>query len=223
MAVVALLGVAARAGEFHVHGGSTRQTSSARKTGLLVGVLYQRPVDASRSAGCILQSSASRRPRRFFTQIQLKRHHRIPKRPRCIVFRPARGSTRYGQTDPAIFGRLAGEQLKARQGRAVQKPGSYRKAVLSALSDVEKALIALQNSLQEKKEACRTTSWLRLRKAFDCRREPVARAHRQLITVLQDQQRVHGGKTTMGSRLSKLLAASSLFHGVAAEDTTAGI
>ena len=90
-------------------------------------------------------------------------------------------------TDPADLRRLLLEsQLKQAKGVQLQNLQAYRKAVLSAFADVEKALIALakftlQERLQDEVVAAS-------RQAFDVAETQLRGGTVNLITVLQTQQ-----------------------------------
>lgn len=88
---------------------------------------------------------------------------------------------------------------------------AYRKAVLSAFADVEKALVALQQyTLQERLQAEVVTN---SRKAFDVAEAQLRGGTANLITVLQTQQTLFTAENTLVQvRLTKLLAATSLFQ-----------
>jgi outer membrane protein TolC len=93
----------------------------------------------------------------------------------------------------------------------LQNLQTYRKSVLSAFSDVEKALVALQKfTLQERLQADAVAS---SRKAFDVAETQLRGGTVNLITVLQTQQTLFTAENTLVLvRLNKLLAASSLFQ-----------
>ena len=88
---------------------------------------------------------------------------------------------------------------------------AYRKAMLSAFADVEKALVALQQyRLQEKLQTDVVTASQR---AFDVAETQLRGGTINLITVLQAQQTLFTAQNQLVLvRLSKLQAASSLFQ-----------
>ena len=116
-----------------------------------------------------------------------------------------------GLTQPLFDGFLLESQLKQAKGVQLQYLQAYRKAVLSAFADVEKALVALaQYTLQERlqNEAVAAS-----RKAFDVSETQLRAGTVNLITVLQTQQTLLTGENALAQvRLNKLLAASSLFQ-----------
>jgi len=111
--------------------------------------------------------------------------------------------------------------LKLAKGVQLQDLQAYRKAVLSAFADVEKALIALQNfTLQERLQSDVVAA---SRKAFDVSEAQLRGGTVNLITVLQTQQTLFTAENTLVQvRLSKLLAASSLFQALGGGWTPAG-
>jgi len=93
----------------------------------------------------------------------------------------------------------------------LQNLQSYRRAVLSAFTDVERALIALQKfTLQEKLQNDVVTA---SRKAFEVAETQFRGGTVALITVLQTEQTLFTAENNLVTvRLNKLLAASSLFQ-----------
>ncbi|MCP4559192.1 MAG: efflux transporter outer membrane subunit [Bosea sp.] len=116
-----------------------------------------------------------------------------------------------GLTQPIFDGFLLESQLKQAKGVQLQDLQSYRKAILSAFADVEKALVALD----------RTSRQLRLqadvvassRKAFDVAEAQLRGGTANQISVLQAQQTLFTAQSAMAEvRLNRLLAATSLFQ-----------
>ena len=103
----------------------------------------------------------------------------------------------------------------------LQNLQAYRKAVLSAFSDVEKALVALQQTtLQERLEVEAVAS---ARKAFEVSETQLRAGTVNLITVLQTQQTLLTNENALAQvRLNKLLAASSLFQALGGGWTPTG-
>jgi len=103
----------------------------------------------------------------------------------------------------------------------LQNLQAYRRAVLSAFSDVEKALVALsQTTLQERLEAEAVAN---ARKAFEVSETQLRAGTVNLITVLQTQQTLLINENALAQvRLNKLLAASSLFQALGGGWTPTG-
>lgn len=114
-------------------------------------------------------------------------------------------------TQPIFDGFLLESQLKQAKGLQLQYLQTYRKAVLSAFADVEKALVALkQFTLQERLQTEVVTN---SRKAFDVAETQLRGGTVNLITVLQTQQTLFTAENTLVQvRLTKLQAATSLFQ-----------
>jgi outer membrane protein TolC len=149
----------------------------------------------------------------FFPQIQLTAQTGVQSAALASLFGP--GAWFYtlsaGLTQPLFDGFLLESQLKQAKGVQLQDLQAYRKAVLSAFADVEKALVALaETTRQERLQAQAVTD---SRKAFDVSETQLRAGTVSLITVLQTQQTLLTNENTlMQVRLNKLLAASSLFQ-----------
>jgi outer membrane protein TolC len=116
-----------------------------------------------------------------------------------------------GLTQPIFDGFLLESQLKNAKGLQLQYLQAYRKSVLSAFADVEKALVALhQYTLQEKLQTDVVTA---SRRAFEVAEQQLRGGTVNLITVLQAEQTLFTAQTNLVTvRLSKLEAAVSLFQ-----------
>ena len=224
IAALALL-VARAPAHFTVHGGSTTQIAVPRVTpGLPSELLYQRP-DIRQAEALLASSNFSVEAARaaFFPQIQLTGTTGFQSQALASLFTP--GAWFYtltaSLTQPIFDGFLLESQLKQAKGVQLQNLQLYRKSVLSAFADVEKALIALQQfTLQEKLQRDVVTA---SQKAFDVAETQLRGGTINLITVLQAQQTLFTAQNTLVLvRLSKLLAASSLFQALGGGWTPAG-
>ena len=224
IAALALL-VARAPANFTVHGGSTTQIAVPRVTpGLPSELLYQRP-DVRQAEALLASSNFSVEAARaaFFPQIQLTGTTGLQSAALASLFTP--GAWFYtltaSLTQPIFDGFLLESQFKQAKGVQLQNLQVYRKAVLSAFSDVEKALIALQKfTLQERLQNDVVTA---SRKAFDVAETQLRGGTVNLITVLQTQQTLFTAENVLVQvRLSKLLAASSLFQALGGGWTPAG-
>jgi multidrug efflux system outer membrane protein len=213
-AALALL-VARAPANFNIHGGGMAQIAIPRVTpGLPSELLYQRP-DVRQAEAQLASSNFNVEVARaaFFPQIQLTATTGVQSAALASLFGP--GAWFYtlaaGVTQPIFDGFLLESQLKQAKGVQLQYLQAYRKAVLSAFADVEKALVALaQFTLQERLqiEAVKNSQ-----KAFDVSETQLRAGTVNLITVLQTQQTLLTAETNLAQvRLSKLLAASSLFQ-----------
>jgi NodT family efflux transporter outer membrane factor (OMF) lipoprotein len=224
IAALALL-VARAPANFTVHGGSTKQIVVPRVTpGLPSELLYQRP-DIRQAEALLASSNFSVEAARaaFFPQIQLTGTTGLQSAALASLFTP--GAWFYtltaSLTQPIFDGYLLESQLKQAKGVQLQNLQAYRKAVLSAFADVEKALIALQQfTLQERLQIAVVAA---SQKAFDVAETQLRGGTVNLITVLQAEQTLFTAENNLVLvRLNKLLAASSLFQALGGGWTPAG-
>jgi NodT family efflux transporter outer membrane factor (OMF) lipoprotein len=217
--------VARAPANFTVRGGSTRQIVVPRVTpGLPSELLYQRP-DIREAEAQLASSNFSVEAARaaFFPQISLTGTTGFQSAALASLFTP--GAWFYtaaaSLTQPIFDGFLLESQLKQAKGVQLQNLQAYRKAVLSAFSDVEKALLALQKfTLQERLQNDAVTA---SRKAFDVAETQLRGGTINLITVLQAQQTLFTAENNLVLvRLNKLLAASSLFQALGGGWTPSG-
>jgi NodT family efflux transporter outer membrane factor (OMF) lipoprotein len=213
-AALALL-VGRAAPNFTVRGGSTSNIAVPRVTpGLPSELLYQRP-DIREAEAQLASSNFSVESARaaFFPQIQLTGSTGLQSAALSSLFTP--GAWFYtltaSLTQPIFDGFLLESQLKEAKGVQLQNLQSYRRSVLSAFSDVEQALIALQKfTLQEKLQ---NDVVVASRKAFEVAETQFRGGTVALITVLQTEQTLFTAEQNLVTvRLNKLLAASSLFQ-----------
>jgi NodT family efflux transporter outer membrane factor (OMF) lipoprotein len=224
--IAALAVLVARApANFTVHGGSTNQIVVPRITpGLPSQLLYERP-DIRQAEAQLASSNFSVEAARaaFFPQIQLTGTTGFQSAALSSLFTP--GAWYYtlaaGLTQPIFDGFLLESDLKQAKGLQLQYLQAYRKAVLSAFADVEKALIGLQKyTLQERLQRDVVTA---SRKAFDVAETQLRGGTVNLITVLQTQQTLFTAENNLVQvRLNKLLAASSLFQALGGGWTPGG-
>src|SRR5580693_1330561 len=224
IAALALL-VARAPANFTVHGGSTNQIVVPRVTpGLPSELLYQRP-DIRQAEAQLSASNFSVEAARaaFFPQIQLTGTTGFQSAALASLFTP--GAWFYtltaSLTQPIFDGFLLESQLKQAKGVQLQDLQAYRKAVLSAFADVEKALVGLQQfTLQERLQKDVVTA---SQKAFDVAETQLRGGTVNLITVLQTQQTLFTAENTLVTvRLNKLLAASSLLQALGGGWTPGG-
>jgi NodT family efflux transporter outer membrane factor (OMF) lipoprotein len=224
IAALALL-VGRAPANFTVHGGSTRAIVVPRVTpGLPSELLYQRP-DIRQVEAQLASSNFSVESARaaFFPQIQLTGTTGFQSAALASLFTP--GAWFYtltaSLTQPIFEGFLLESQLKQAKGVQLQNLNAYRKSVLSAFADVEKALIALQKfTLQERLQAQVVAA---SRQAFDVAEKQLNGGTVNLITVLQTEQTLFTAENTLILvRLNKLLAATSLFQALGGGWTPGG-
>jgi len=224
--IAALALLVGRAPEkFAVHGGSTRSIAVPRVTpGLPSELLYQRP-DIRQAEAQLAASNFSVESARaaFFPQIQLTGTTGFQSAALASLFTP--GAWFYtltaSLTQPIFDGFLLESQLKQAKGVQLQNLQAYRKAVLSAFADVEKALIALQKFTQQ--ERLQQDVVNASRQAFDVAEKQLNGGTVNLITVLQTEQTLFTAENNLVTvRLNKLLAASSLFQALGGGWTPGG-
>jgi outer membrane protein, multidrug efflux system len=224
IAALALL-VARAPANFNVTGGTTSAIVVPRVTpGMPSELLYQRP-DVRQAEAQLAASNFSVEAARaaFFPQIQLTAQTGVQSAALASLFGP--GAWFYtlsaGLTQPLFDGFLLESELKQAKGVQLQNLQAYRKAVLSAFSDVEKALVALAKfTLQERLQAAAVAA---SQKAFDVSETQFRGGTVNLLTVLQTEQTLFTAENTLVLvRLSKLLAASSLFQALGGGWTPGG-
>jgi outer membrane protein, multidrug efflux system len=214
IATLAVL-VARAPANFNVNGGGLAQITVPRVTpGLPSELLYQRP-DIRQAEAQLAASNFSVESARaaFFPQIQLTASTGVQSAALASLFGP--GAWFYtltaGLTQPLFDGFLLESQLKQAKGVQLQNLQAYRKAVLSAFADVEKALVALSQFTRQERlqiEAVKNSQ-----RAFDVSETQLRAGTINLITVLQTQQTLLIAENTLAQvRLTKLQAASSLFQ-----------
>ncbi|MDE2470366.1 MAG: efflux transporter outer membrane subunit [Bradyrhizobium sp.] len=214
IAALALLEARAPA-NFNVAGGALTSIVVPKVTpGLPSELLYQRP-DIRQAEAQLASSNFSVESARaaFFPQIQLTASTGVQSAALASLFGP--GAWYYtlaaGLTQPIFDGFLLEGQLKQAKGVQLQNLQAYRKAVLSAFADVEKALVALSETTRQERLQIEAVN--NSRKAFDVSETQLRAGTVNLITVLQTQQTLLTAENTLAQvRLSKLLAASSLFQ-----------
>jgi multidrug efflux system outer membrane protein len=225
IAALALL-VARAPANFNVKGGTTTQIVVPRVTaGMPSELLYQRP-DIRQAEAQLASSNFSVEAARaaFFPQIQLTAQTGVQSAALASLFGP--GAWFYtlasSLTQPLFDGFLLEGQLKLAKGVQLQFLQAYRKAVLSAFVDVENALVALAKfTLQEKLQTDVVTA---SRKAFEVSEAQFRGGTVNLLTVLQTQQTLFTAENVLVQvRLSKLLAASSLFQALGGGWTPDGL
>jgi outer membrane protein, multidrug efflux system len=210
---------------FTVTGGTLTQIVVPRVTpGMPSELLYQRP-DIRQAEAQLASSNFSVEAARaaFFPQIQLTAQTGVQSAALASLFGP--GAWFYtlsaGLTQPLFDGFLLESQLKQAKGVQLQNLQAYRKSVLSAFSDVEKALVALAQSTRQ--ERLQAEAVAASRKAFEVSETQLRAGTVNLVTVLLTQQTLLTAENTLAQvRLTKLLAASSLFQALGGGWTPSG-
>jgi NodT family efflux transporter outer membrane factor (OMF) lipoprotein len=200
---------------FGARGGSMMQVVVPRVTpGLPSELLEQRPdlrqAEAQLSAANYNVQAARAA---FFPSIQLTAQTGFQSAALKTLFGPSAWfyTAAAGLTQPVFDGFLLEGQLELQLGLRQQSLQTYRKDVLSAFSDVEKALVALeQTGLQEKylREAV-----LASQMAFYLAEQQLKEGTVNQVTLLQTEQTLFQNEDALVQvQLSRLLAAVSLFQ-----------
>jgi outer membrane protein, multidrug efflux system len=114
-------------------------------------------------------------------------------------------------TQPVFDGFLLEGQLDLQLGLRQQFLQQYRRAVLSAFGDVEKALIALEQTTKQEKD--QREAVLASQMAFYLSEQQLREGTVNLVTLLQVEQQLFTAQDTLTQvQLARLLAAVSLFQ-----------
>ena len=114
-------------------------------------------------------------------------------------------------TPPVFDGFLLEGQLDLQLGLRQQFLQQYRRAVLSAFGDVEKALIALEQTTKQEKD--QREAVLASQMAFYLSEQQLREGTVNLVTLLQVEQQLFTAEDTLTQvQLARLLAAVSLFQ-----------
>jgi len=116
-----------------------------------------------------------------------------------------------GLTQPILDGYLLQGQYDLARGKQDEALQNYRKSVVSAFTDVDKALVAVQQTAEQERlqrEVVRSS-----RQAFQIAEQRLREGTVDLVTVLQTQQTLFQALDNLAQvRLARLLAVVSLFQ-----------
>jgi NodT family efflux transporter outer membrane factor (OMF) lipoprotein len=214
--IAALALLVGRAPErFDARGGSMAQIALPRVTpGLPSELLNQRPdvrLAEEQLASANYSVEAARAA--FFPTIQLTAETGFQSAALRSLFGP--GAWFYtavaSLTQPVFDGFLLLGQLELQKGLQAQFLQTYRKSVISAFSDVEKALIALQQlALQERYQRNVVSA---SRRAFDLSEQQLRQGTVNLVTLLQTEQTLFQAEDVLAQvQLARLQAVVSLYQ-----------
>ena len=197
-----------------VRGGSVNGIRVPRITpGLPSEILNQRP-DIRLAEADLASSNYSVESARaaFFPNISLTGTRGFQSAALATLFGP--GAWYYTMaaslTQPVFDGFLRQGQLELAQGRQQEFLQTYRKSVLSAFSDVEQALIAVEQ--QATRERLQGEVVRAARQAFQLSESRLREGTVDLITVLTTQQTLFQSQDTLAQvRFARLQAIVSLF------------
>jgi len=198
-----------------VRGGSLYALGIPRVSpGLPSELLFQRP-DIRSAEALLAGADASVEAARaaFFPSITLTGQGGFTSNALRLLFRPESAfySLAAGLTQPIFDGFLLEGNLEQAQGRQMQLLNVYRKAVVSGFTDVEKALIAVQDSAQRERLQQEVVD--ASRRAFNIAETRLREGTVDLVTVLITQQALFTAEDNrVTARLDRLQAVLSLYQ-----------
>ncbi|HVY57544.1 MAG TPA: efflux transporter outer membrane subunit [Xanthobacteraceae bacterium] len=200
---------------FNVKGGSMSRIAVPRVTpGLPSEILNQRPdIRAAEAQLASTNYSVESARAAFFPNIALTGTTGFQSAALRTLFGP--GAWFYtaaaALAQPIFDGFLREGELDLQRGRQQEALQTYRKSVISAFSDVEIALIAIQQTAE--RERLQTAAVASARKAFDISETRLREGTVDLVTVLQTQQTLFQNEDLLAqARLAHLQAIVSLFQ-----------
>jgi multidrug efflux system outer membrane protein len=198
-----------------VRGGSLYSLGIPRvKAGLPSELLYQRP-DIRSAEATVASTDASVEAARaaFFPSITLTGQGGFTSTALRTLFRPESAfySIAAGLTQPIFDGfRLEGE-LELAQGQQLESLSLYRRTVVSAFTDVERALIAIQESAERERLQQQVVD--SSRRAFEIGETRLREGTIDLVTLLVTQQALFTAEENrVTARLARLQAILSLYQ-----------
>jgi multidrug efflux system outer membrane protein len=198
-----------------VRGGSLYSLGIPRVSpGLPSELLYQRP-DIRSAEAQLADADASVEAARaaFFPSITLTGQGGFSSTALRLLFRPESAfySLAANLAQPVFDGfRLEG-QLEQAQGRQLELLSLYRRAVVSGFTDVERALIAVQDSAQRERLQQQVVD--ASRRAFNIAETRLREGTVDLVTVLITQQALFTAEDNrVAARLARLQAVLSLYQ-----------
>jgi NodT family efflux transporter outer membrane factor (OMF) lipoprotein len=198
-----------------VRGGSLYSLGIPRvRAGLPSELLNQRPdIRAAEAQLAAADASVEAARAAFFPTIALTADGGYASTALRLLFRPESAfySLAAGLTQPILDGfRLEG-QLELAQGRQLELLSLYRKAVVSGFTDVEKALISVQDSARRERLQQQVVE--ASRRAFEIAETRLREGTVDLITVLVTQQALFTAEENrVTTRLARLQAVLSLYQ-----------
>jgi NodT family efflux transporter outer membrane factor (OMF) lipoprotein len=198
-----------------VRGGNIWQIAIPAVTpGLPSDLLTQRP-DIREAEAQLAAANANVESARaaFFPSIQLTGQGGYQSSILQNLMRPEAAffSLAAGVTQPIFDGALLQGQFDLQRGKQDELLQNYRKAVINAFTDVEKALVAVQQTAEQERlqrEVVRSS-----RRAFEIAEQRLREGTVDLVTVLQTQQTLFQALDNLAQvRLARLQAVVSLFQ-----------
>jgi outer membrane protein, multidrug efflux system len=201
--------------ELTVKGGSLFRLATPRVTpGLPSELLFQRP-DIRAAEANLASSEASVESARaaFFPSISLTGQGGYQSAVFKLLFRPESALYQIAANlvQPILDGARLEGQLEFAKGVQLEMLETYRKAVLSAFGDVERALIAVADTTEQ--ERLQQQAVVSARRAFEIAEIRLREGTVDLVTVLQTQQTWFTNENNLNvARLARMQAILSLFQ-----------
>jgi outer membrane protein, multidrug efflux system len=200
---------------FTMRGSSLNKIAVPRVTpGLPSSVLLQRP-DVRQAEMQLRSSTYSIESARaaFFPTIQLTGQLGYQSAALKLLFGP--GAWAYtaaaSLTQPLFDGGVLLGQLELQKGLQDQYLQAYRKSILSAFSNVEQSLIAVQQTTEAERIQERVVS--SSRRAFDLSEQQLKAGTLNLVTLLQTEETLFTAEDALAvDRFNRLLGVVSLFQ-----------
>jgi multidrug efflux system outer membrane protein len=201
--------------ELTVKGGSLFRLGIPRVTpGLPSELLFQRPdIRAAEATLASAEASVDAARAAFFPSITLTGQGGFQSAVFKLLFRPESALYQIAAnlTQPLLDGARLEGQLEFAKGVRIEMLETYRKAVLSAFGDVEKALIAVVDTAEQ--ERLQQQAVASSRRAFEIAETRLREGTIDLVTVLQTQQTLFTNENNLTiSRLARMQAVLSLFQ-----------
>jgi outer membrane protein TolC len=184
--------------------------------GLPSEVILQRP-DVQNAESTLASAHANLISARaaFFPNITLTGEGGFESTALKSLFNPASGlySVAANLTQPIFDAGLLQAQFDQKKGLQDEYLADYKKAIITAFSDVEKALIALRDLAQE--EALLRESLRASQRAYDLSVDQLNAGTLDIVTLLQTQQTLFTTRDTLSQvHLSRLQASISLYQAI---------
>jgi NodT family efflux transporter outer membrane factor (OMF) lipoprotein len=198
-----------------VRGGNISTVAIPRVTpGLPSQLITQRP-DIREAEANLASANASVENARaqFLPSIQLTGEYGITSTALKNLFTPQAifYSIAAGAAQPIFHGGSLQGQLDLQRGRQEELLQTYRKSIISAFTDVEKALVAIRDTTRQ--EALQRQAVVSSRRAYELSEQRLREGTIDLVTVLNTEQTLFQALDTQSQlRLARLQAAVSLFQ-----------
>jgi NodT family efflux transporter outer membrane factor (OMF) lipoprotein len=200
---------------FKVRGGSMYALSIPRVTPGLPSDLLERRPDIRQEEALLAASNANVSAARtaFFPTIQLTGQAGFESIALASLFSPAAAMWSFGGalTQPIFEGGQLMGQLDLQEGIREQQLQTYRKTVISAFTDVERALIAVRQTARQ--EMLQADAVKESQRAYDLSQDKLRQGTIDLTTLLQIEETLFSQQVTLtNDRFLRLQAVLSLYQ-----------